>query len=85
MALASSGVSAPALPSAMRRFEMARPPAPGRYSTIHVMTPDGITFRPYPFRSASYQKLVVLPGLMPSSARFVSLIVGMFERPSRFW
>src|SRR5205807_2305499 len=35
------------------RFATFRPAAPGRYSTIHVFRPDGITLTPKPVKSSS--------------------------------
>src|SRR5262245_44949930 len=83
---ASSGVKVPTRPRVKRRFGVLLPPAPGRYSTIHVFTPDGITFRPKPFRFVSYQKVRLAAGWMESMERFVILTVGISgSRLSTVW
>ena len=73
---ASSDVSAPSLPSVSRFFCAVRPPAPGRYSTIQVFAPLGITFRPNPFRSVSYQYVGFSPGWIESTSSLRELRSG---------
>jgi hypothetical protein len=68
----STVIAPPYRPRVSRFLATPRPPAPGRYSKMKVLTPVGMTRTPKPFTSASKTMNGFSRGTSASTCRFVS-------------